>query len=116
MLLITSVLQFTLKESLAIVYPSPRLSSTSCLPDPDFPDRLKPQNNKPTCSALWSVALFNIVVCCCCLFFWFFVYEMETFLENLSKFRIKYDLPLYPVAELGAAAARDVWLKFELAV
>ena len=104
MLLITSVLQFTLKESSAVVYPSPPLSSTSCLPDPDFSDCLKPQNNKPTRSALWSVALFNIV------------YEMERFLENLTKFRIKYDLPLYPVAELGAAAARDVWLKFELAV
>lgn len=56
----------------------------------------------------FMICSINIVVCCCCLFFWFFVYEMETFLENLSKFRIKYDLPLYPVAELGAAAARDV--------
>ena len=50
------------------------------------------------------------------LLFWFFVYEMVRFLKNLNKFRIKYDLPLYPVAELEAAAARDVWLKLELAV
>ena len=50
MLLIISVLQFTLKEISATISPSPPLPSTSPLPDPDFSDRLNPQNNKPTCS------------------------------------------------------------------